>query len=98
MSNGTLFDSDTSEALRVATRVECLRSYACVQAEGHITVDGRRCYVQDADLNDDIRALRLEAIAAGDTEQVELCDAWLDDMDESALAACAQTMLDAELA
>jgi len=38
--------------------------------------------------NDDIRALEAEAAAAGDTEQVELCRAALEEDDEDARTAC----------
>ncbi len=40
----SLLDSDTNEAIRVATADEAAES-ANAGAEGHINVDGRRCYV-----------------------------------------------------
>lgn len=39
-----LFDSDTARAIREATADEAIES-ALARPEGHILVDGRRCYV-----------------------------------------------------
>lgn len=40
-----LMDSDTAEKIRDATEDEAIES-ALVRPEGHIMVDGRRCYVE----------------------------------------------------
>lgn len=39
-----LYDSDTAETIREATAEEAIES-ALARPEGHILVDGRRCYV-----------------------------------------------------
>lgn len=39
-----LYDSDTAEVIREATEAEAIES-ALAGPEGHILVDGRRCYV-----------------------------------------------------
>lgn len=39
-----LYDSDTAETIREATAQEAIES-ALARPEGHILVDGRRCYV-----------------------------------------------------
>lgn len=46
--------------------------------------------------NDDIAALGLEAAAAGDTEQVELCEAALDG-DDDARSLCVDVIADARI-
>jgi len=45
MDNRDLIDSDTGETIRAATVDEAIESFATDTAEGHILVDGRRCYV-----------------------------------------------------
>jgi hypothetical protein len=40
-----LYDSETNERIREATEAEAEESFGCGQPEGHIEVDGRRCYV-----------------------------------------------------
>lgn len=47
--------------------------------------------------NDDIAALVQEAAAAGDTEQVELCRAALEEDDEDARALCVSAIADARI-
>jgi hypothetical protein len=47
--------------------------------------------------NDDIAVLGQEAAAAGDTEQVELCRAALEDGDEDARALCVSAIADARI-
>jgi hypothetical protein len=45
MDNRDLIDSETADVIRAATVDEAILSFATDTAEGHILVDGRRCYV-----------------------------------------------------
>jgi hypothetical protein len=45
MDDRDLIDSETADVIRSATVNEAILSFATDTAEGHIMVDGRKCYV-----------------------------------------------------
>lgn len=71
---GTLCDSATNETIREATLRETVESLTA-SAEGHILVDGRRCYVEGGGITrEQVQALRDEAATAGDEAMVETAE------------------------
>ena len=69
IKTGTLCDSTTNETIRAATLRETIESLTA-SAEGHILVDGRRCYVEGGITREQVQALRDEAATAGDEDMV----------------------------
>lgn len=75
-------DSNDGYAVRLVDQI----------ASGYIVSDGP-WWIS----NDNIRALEVESGAAGDTEQVKLCRAALDEGDEDARALCVSVIADARI-
>lgn len=74
ITTGTLCDSTTNETIRAATLRETVESLTA-SAEGHILVDGRKCYVEGGGITrEQVAALRDEAATAGDESMVETAE------------------------
>lgn len=71
IKTGTLCDSTTNETIREATQDETVASLMA-SAEGHIEVDGRRCYVEGGEVSEinGIRlGMRVETRDAGEDDE-----------------------------
>lgn len=74
IKTGTLCDSATNATIRQATEAETLASLTAARTDGgggHITVDGRRCYVEGGELVE-VDGVRLGMhVAAGEGDDAD---------------------------
>ena len=95
---GSIHLYQTGEKVRPATREELMASLEAGERDGDAGVfydsqTGCSVYVMGEDLQGALDALRREALAAGDSEQAELCRRALTD-DREALIECIRAMQD----
>ena len=95
---GTVHLYQTGEEVRPATKDELIYSLEAAEQDGGAGVyydpdTGCLIYVTGSDLFDALTALRQEALAAGDTEQADLCLLALKD-DCDSLIECLRAMQD----